>query len=240
MSARESVALEHAYLLHQRPFRNSSQLLECFSSDHGRIGLVAHGSRRTPRGARALLQPFVPLRVSWTRRSELGRLLHVEPAGQALALTGNALLSGYYVNELVMTLTARDDVNPEAFSCYVECLHSLRSGQSAARTLRLFELAMLSAVGYGIELRYDVVAREPIDPERRYVVDVESGPRPIQGNRGYLGKNLISLRDGLLDDQESLRAAKRLLGDALRHHLGGRELRSRAVLKDIVQRGLTP
>ncbi len=86
MSEREHVLLELGFVLHQRPYRNTSQLLECTTAEHGRVGLIARGSRRTNSRQRALLQPFVPLRLSWLRRGELGQLTHVEPAAARLDL----------------------------------------------------------------------------------------------------------------------------------------------------------
>ena len=74
MTEREEVFLERGFVLHQRPFRNTSQLVDCLTSQYGRVGLVARGSRRSSRGQRAFLQPFVPLRLSWVRRGELGQL----------------------------------------------------------------------------------------------------------------------------------------------------------------------
>jgi DNA repair protein RecO (recombination protein O) len=102
MSERERVLLEHGFVLHQRAYRNTSQLLECLAEQHGRIGLVARGSRAPKSGQRALLQPFAPLRLSWQKRGELGRLTLVEAAGPSSELAGPHLLAGYYANELLL------------------------------------------------------------------------------------------------------------------------------------------
>ncbi|HEX7081907.1 MAG TPA: DNA repair protein RecO [Gammaproteobacteria bacterium] len=242
MSDRETVLLEQAFVLHQRPYRNTSQLLECLTPGHGRVGLVARGSRRSPRGQRALLQPFVPLSLSWSRRGELGRLTHVEARGSAFELTAQRLLAGYYVNELLLRLLARGDPNEALFSCYSDCLSSLNASSSVARALRLFELRLLRALGYGLELDCDIESGEPLQPEGRYLYDVERGPRSagerVAEEQAYTGRELIALRCETLDDEESLRAARRLLGRVLQEYLGEQPLKSRAVLKDIVTRGL--
>jgi DNA repair protein RecO (recombination protein O) len=235
---RNSVEREPAYLLHQRPYRNTSQLLECMTLHHGRIGLVAQGSRRAGTGSRALLQPFVPLRLSWTRRGELGRVTGVESPSAALALTGTRLMAGYYVNELMLRLIPRDDANSAAFSCYTECLAALEHTPSVARTLRLLEYRLLNALGFGLQLSNEVASNAPIDPDRRYAFDFDSGPRMQNGHAGYLGADLISLREERLDGEDALRAARKLLGDALALHLGERRLKSRDVLQDITARGL--
>jgi len=221
MSEREQVLLEGGFVLHQRPYLNTSQLLECVTAAHGRVGLVARGSRRAASRQRALLQPFVPLRLSWIRRGDLGRLTQVEASALAFDLAGLSLLAGYYASELLLRLTARGDPNAEVFSCYSRCLAQLAAHGNVARALRLFELDLLRALGYGLEL------------------DAEANTgRPLRADEVYAGRELISLRERELDGDAALRAAQRLLGRALRTHLGDRPLRSRLVLQDIVSRGL--
>ena len=242
MTEREQVLLEPAFVLHQRPYRNTSQLLECMTANHGRVGLVARGSRRTGSGQRALLQPFVPLRLSWLRRGDLGRLTHVEAAGLSYDLVAQRLLGGYYANELLLRLTARGDPNAEIFSCYSRCLAELAETRVVARPLRVFELGLLQALGVGIELASDSASGEPLQPERRYVFELEQGLRraadaDVDADL-YTGRDLIALRECRLEDDGSLRAAQRLLGRVLRAHLGERPLQSRLVLQDIVSRGL--
>jgi DNA repair protein RecO (recombination protein O) len=242
MSERRVVLLERGFVLHQRPYRNTSQLLECVTATHGRVGLIARGSRRTATGQRALLQPFVPLRLSWLQRGELGRLTHVEAASPSYELETQRLLAGYYGNELLLRLTARDDPNEAVFSCYSRCLAELAAGAHVARTLRIFELQLLQALGFGLELDADVATGDPLRPELRYSFEVEVGARPSSvvdpDADVYSGMHLISLRERILEDEGSLRAAQRLLGRVLRAYLGERPLQSRLVLQDIVSRGL--
>jgi len=246
MSEREHVLLEQGFVLHQRAYRNTSQLLECVTATHGRVGLVARGSRRTTRrdpGQRALLQPFVPLRLSWLQRGELGRLTHVEPAAASYDLAAQRLLAGYYSNELLLRLTARGDPNADVFSCYSRCLAELASSAHVARTLRVFELHLLRALGYGIELDADAATGEPLRADSRYVFELEHGPRATELDDPdadvYSGSDLISLREQALATEGSLRTAQRLLGRVLRVYLGDRPLQSRLVLQDIVSRGLS-
>ncbi|NNC63287.1 MAG: DNA repair protein RecO, partial [Gammaproteobacteria bacterium] len=175
MSEREQVQLERAYVLHQRAYRNTSQLLDCLSEHHGLVTLVAQGSRRAYKGQRAILQPFLPLRVSWVRRGELGRLTHVELERTATPLAGQSLLAGFYLNELLLRLTARGDPNADIFSCYSRCLSDLMTPSSVARALRLFELRLLQALGYAVELGYDVESGEPIQPGFSYRFEAERG-----------------------------------------------------------------
>lgn len=241
MAEREQVFLEHGFVLHQRPYRDSSQLLECMTAVHGRMGLVARGSRRAATRQRALLQPFVPLKLSWIRRGDLGRLTHVEADGPSYALEGQRLLAAFYANELLLRLLARGDPNGDAFSCYSRCLVRLAEATSAARALRVFELELLRALGYGLELDGDSETGEPLRSDSSYVYELEQGFRRAEGDADedrYPGRDLLALRALTLDDDASLRTAQRLLGRALKAHLGDRPLKSRLVLQDIVSRGL--
>jgi DNA repair protein RecO (recombination protein O) len=242
MAEREQVLLEHVFVLHQRPYRDSSQLLECMTAAHGRIGLVARGSRRAASRQRALLQPFVPLRLSWIRRGELGRLTHVEANGPSYSLEGQRLLAGFYSNELLLRLLARGDPNADAFSCYSRCLARLGEAAGVSRALRIFELELLHALGYGLELDGDSMTGEPLRGDLCYVYELEQGFRRADvadtDADVYSGGDLMSLRERALDDEGSLRTAQRLLGRALKAHLGERPLQSRLVLQDIVSRGL--
>jgi DNA repair protein RecO (recombination protein O) len=242
MAEREQVLLEHGFVLHQRPYRDSSQLLECITFAHGRMGLVARGSRRAATRQRALLQPFVPLKLSWIRRGDLGRLTHVEADGQSYSLPGQRLLAAFYANELLLRLLARGDPNGDAFSCYSRCLAKLGETPSVARTLRVFELELLRALGYALELDGDTETGEPLRADLSYVYELEHGFRPAAGadldEDRYPGRDLLALRALTLDDDASLRTAQRLLGRALKAHLGERPLKSRLVLQDIVSRGL--
>ena len=242
MADRESVELADAYLLHHRPYRNTSQLIDCLTRDHGLVALVAQGSRRPKGGQRAVLQPFLALQISWVRRGELGRLTHVELRAPAGELSGERLLAGFYLNELLLRLVARGDANVPVFSCYSRALAELETKANTSMVLRLFELRFLAALGYGLDLHHDAETGEPICAERRYHFEPEVGARPevdsVSGGDSYWGRELISLRDEKLDDENSLRAAKRLLSRVLAVYLGERPLKTRAVLRDILARGV--
>lgn len=240
MADREHVQLARGFVLHQRPYRNTSQLLECLTERHGRVALIAQGTKRGVPMRRALLQPFTPIVLSWIRRGELGRLTHVEAAGASHDLAAQPLLAGFYANELVLRLLARGDPNDEVFSCYSRCLAELGQRKQVARTLRLFELRLLRTLGYGLELGADADTGEPLRGDALYRVELERGPRlaDCADDDTYSGHELIAMHDETLHDDTTLRAAQRLLGRVLNAYLGDRPLQSRRVLRDIVARGL--
>jgi len=244
MTDRETVQLEAGFVLHQRPYRNTSQLVDCLTENHGVITLVAQGSRRPGAGQRAALQPFSSLYLSWVRRGELGRLTHAEAKPPAMMLSGEALLAGFYLNELLLRLMGRGDANAPAYSCYSRCLADLAHPSETSRALRLFELRFLEALGYGLGLEQDVETGDPIRPQGRYRFKPEHGisiqAESASGPDIFSGRELISLREERLDDEGSLKAAKRLLRRALSVYLGERPLSTRSVLKDVYGRGLKP
>jgi len=242
VSETERVQLEQAFVLHQRSYKNTSQLIDCLTERHGILSLVAQGSRRPAKGQRAILQPFIPLAISWTRRGDLGRLIHAESAAATMPLTGSALLAGYYVNELILRLMAKGDPNASAYTCYTRCLASLAQNAGIARALRLFEFGLLRALGYGVELGHDVETGQPINAGLCYRFEAERGvyvcAEPDDRETTFLGRDLIAMHEGDLKDDGALRAAKRLLRTVLSIYLGDRPLKTSRVIRDVVGRGL--
>jgi DNA repair protein RecO (recombination protein O) len=165
-----------AFVLHARPWRETSLLLEAFTRDHGRVGLVARGVRSArSRLPRASLQPLQPLLLDWVARGELGTLSSVEPTGTRWRITGDALIAGMYVNELVLRLTSRNDAHPAAFGAYTECLVRLAEDSDIAWTLRRFERDLLADLGYALML--DATSSgAPVDAHEVYGYAAEAGP----------------------------------------------------------------
>lgn len=229
----ERVSLAPAYLLHQRPWRETSRVLEIWSRDHGRLGLVARGVRRPRAPQRSLLQPFTPLLMSWSQRTELGNLGAVEATGVAPALRGKPLLAAFYINELLLRLLPRQDAHPDLYAVYAGTLLAL-AGPKPAASLRLFEVQLLAAIGYGLSLAQTDTG-EPVDPDTEYLYDLDAGPRPASGREGpgvpVSGRTLLALQRVNLDDADDLKAAKRLLAAALQRHLDGRALKTSGVMR---------
>jgi DNA repair protein RecO (recombination protein O) len=227
--------LEPAFLMHRRPYRETSALLETFTREHGRVALVARGARRPRSALRGALQPFVPLLIGWSARGELGTLRSVDVPVTVSTLEGRALLSGLYVNELLMRLTHRNDPHPELFDAYVAVLASLREGDDVPQSLRLFEKRTLESIGYGMLLDREADSGAPVAAERRYAYRPDHGPTLAAARKGesveVTGATLLALaREGLLDT-EGQREAKRLMRFVIQTHLGGRPLASRTLFR---------
>lgn len=231
MSTRCLVALEPAYVLHHYPYRDSSLLLEVFSRQHGRLGLVARGARSARGRWRGQLQGFNPLLLSWSQRGELGTLTGVDARGGAAAFTGRQLLSAYYLNELVLRLLVRHDPHPELFDAYERALGELAGREEAA--LRCFEKRLLDALGYGLLLDRTADSGLPIEPAATYGYQLERGPvrcdNPADSGLYLRGSSLLALHHEALADPQAGRDAKRLLRAALSIYLGSRPLRTREV-----------
>ena len=236
MSASRRVQDEPAWLLHHRPFRDTSRILDVLSRDHGRLSLVARGSRSAKSRLKGVLRPFLPLRLSWVIRSDMGTLTGAELDGAPIALTGDALLSGYYVNELILTLLHRHDAQPEIYSLYSDTVRALNASEEVAAALRRFEMEALGLLGYALNLDHDTRTGAPLDPDCRYEYRVEQGPVEADGREGpmvFSGAELKSIAGQSFGDEQTLRAASRLLRQVIAWHLGGKELMSRKVLKEI-------
>jgi DNA repair protein RecO (recombination protein O) len=158
-------------------------------------------------------------------------------------LRGDALLSAYYVNELVMHFLHRDDPQPEIFALYAEAIAQLGTGDDVAAALRNFELDILSLLGYEVSVEHVAGTREDVDPEGNYDYRVEQGPVPVRREEGPLvfrGAILQSIGARQFDDADVLRAASRLLRHVIAHHLGGKELQSRKVLLEVHRGRIAP
>lgn len=235
----DRVQLQSAYILHQRPWRDTSALLEVFTRAHGRIGLVARGVRRRSAKLKTTLQPFQPLLLSWTGRGDLAILTDAEGMGAPIALTGSRLLCGFYVNELVIRLLHRHDPHAELFDDYARCLtHLTDVAANEEIALRLFEKRLLAACGYGLNLTQDIASGQPVRADAYYEYVLEQGPReaPAESAPLFAGSSLLALSEGRLDDDGVRRDAKRLLRAALDLYLGDKPLKTREVLRGMRKR----
>ncbi|HSG97576.1 MAG TPA: DNA repair protein RecO, partial [Woeseiaceae bacterium] len=179
---------------------------------------------------------FLPLRVSWVAKSDLGTLTGAEAAGAPGQLHGDALLSAYYVNELMLNFLHRDDSQPEIFALYDEVITALARDKDMAATLRGFELELLGLLGYAISLDHEAGSHDTLDPDQSYDYRLEQGPVPVDRDDGPLvfpGSVLLEIAARRFDDADVVRAAGRLLREVIDYHLGGKELQSRKVLREV-------
>ncbi len=243
--ARKRESLHAAFVLHHRPWRDTSRILEVFTRDHGRLTLFARGVRGTRAPLASILLPFQPLLVAWSGRGDAGQLTRAE-AVAAPMLPPAAVMPAYYLNELVLRLTARHDPLPALFDAYAESMEALRCGAEPARPLRLFEKRLLDLLGYGIDLLHEARSGEPVRPGRQYHFSPSEGLRVLdcatgaKQEPGLAGSSLLELHAGTLADPRSLDDARRLLRAALAPLLEGRELATRAVARSVSSRRRPP
>jgi DNA repair protein RecO (recombination protein O) len=230
-SSGRHVWLAPAYVLHQFAYRDTSRIVEVFTSDHGRLTLFARGANGPKSGLRGVLCPFQRLLVSWVGKTEACQLVWAEIDGALTRLGKERLMSGFYLNELLLKLTERCDPHPEIFGSYASCVEALCSGQSEEPCLRRFEKRLLADLGYGLELSRTDEGR-PVETDRYYRFAAERGPQPCvaEAPDAVYGRSLADLQADTFSDERSLRDAKRVLRAALDVCLGGRELKSRQVM----------
>lgn len=239
-------SLQPAYLLHRRPYRDTSQLLELLCLEYGRIGVVARGTRRLHRGGStgALLQPFRPLLVSFGGRSELKTLSAVEPGGELEPLHGDSLLSGFYLNELLVRTVQRGEPHPSLFAAYAAALAAIASATPTdiACCLRRFEFTLLDTLGYGIAFDQVALSGDPVRVGQYYVFVPGEGVQPVSsavsaravaamsGAPPVAGEHLLALASGEFGGHVAA-VAKRVSRAALAELLGPQPLLSRALFR---------
>ncbi len=228
-----------AWILHHRPFSNSSMIFEVITADHGRIALLAKGSRSAKSKFRGILRPFMPLNISWLSRLNLGTLIDVEMKGLPLSLSGDALISGYYINELLLKLLHKDDIQSEIFHLYSETIKNLINIENLSITLRQFEIKLLELLGYALNLDEDSRTRLPIDPIKYYIYNPDMGLSMVDIKKGpmiFLGSELIAIRKQEFNCTNTLKCASRLLRNVISHQLGNKKLMTRKVIEEMKRR----
>jgi DNA repair protein RecO (recombination protein O) len=232
------IELTPGYLLHHRPWRDTSRILEVYTREHGRLTLFARGVRGPTAKLAGVLQPFQPLLVSFSGRGEAATLCGAERAESCPALPPASLLAGFYLNELLLKLTTRHDPLPELFDHYHATLAALRAGAALEPSLRLFEKRLLEVLGYGLDLATETASGEPIEAQALYHFRPAAGlARAAPGSHGALhGSSLLALAAEDLSGAQALEDARRLLTAALAGCLEGRPLATRAVARALARK----
>ena len=230
------VELAHGCVLHQRPFRDTSLIVEIFTREHGRLTTFARGARG-PRPRFHGLQPFRPLLLSFSGRGEAPNLTAAEPDGAVPPVPSSSLLAAFYLNELLIRLTERHDPHPELYDAYCATVDGLRAGQGLEPLLRRFEKQLLDLVGFGVDLSVDTAGRA-VEAGAYYHFLPARGVLPAAADAAGScpGRVLLALAaEDLIEDAEGLKAARALLRAALDHCLEGRELSTRVVARSVAK-----
>ena len=244
-----AVYLQPALILQQRNYRETSLIIDVLTRDFGRVAILAKGVRTPKSKTAGLLQPFIPLVLSYVGKAELKILTNVErnaglqQACDAHPLSGDTLLSlkalnglgfycGFYINELVACFLHTSDPHPEVFKYYNECLLCLTNCNSMEAALRLFELKLLECAGYGLQLDCDC-NEQPIQALKKY--HYIAGHGAVEALDGPVsGKTLLALSKTELSDPQVLSEAKSLMRRVIEVYLQGKPLKSRVVINKIM------
>ena len=231
------VETQVAYILHKRPFRDTSQILDVFTREHGRISLMSRGSRGAKSRIGGLLQIFRPLLMGWQGRGEMPFLNSVEMADiKAPVLTGKSQMSAMYINELLVYLLHKNDVHAEIFDHYHACLYSLKDTENVETVLRLFEKELLQLLGFGLNLVVDADSGEAVREECHYAYHFEHGPVICDQNRQLKhpvlsGLSLIAFARNEIVTEQHRSEIKQLMRYVLAGHLGHKKLKSRELFR---------
>jgi len=234
-----------AYVLHSHAWSETSLIVELFTRDRGRIVLAAKGAKRPTSNFRSLLLPFQPLHVVLGKtpadeQAEILTLRSADWAGGRPLMPASALLGGYYLNELLLKLLARQDPHPALFDAYADTVTSLAEGVEEAVALRAFELLLLRELGVLPDLSVATLSAEPVQADTRYTLQAEAGL--VRSAQGVAGAHWVTLEAALKHGsapavQHACRAVASALRvplrDTLHYHLGGAPLRTRQVRQGV-------
>ena len=232
MKNEEHVFLEMAFILHRRPYSNTSLILELLTLNYGRVSALARSARGLKSRYKGKLELFSPFLISWSGRSNLKFLGHAELNGMPYLLKGEALLCGFYLNELLMRLLHPNDPYIQLFYLYRSTLKQLVNGQ-LEQSLRCFEKRLLDELGYGLPLLYDVEMNLPLKSNQFYQYFPDLGffsCKKNGENNVFSGKSLLALQEESFPDESSLKEIKRLMRLTLSPLLGKKPLKSRELL----------
>jgi len=229
--------LEPGYVLHTYPYKETSLIVEAFTRSHGRVGLLARGARRPRSALRGMLLSFHPLRLSWSGSAELSTLVRAEWVGGVVSPSGQGLMCGFYLNELLLRLLPRNDSHEALFDLYAKSLARLSAAKTYSSVLRQFERGFLTELGYSLILDREGSSGAPIDPLKRYAYEPERGPVPAMGlHPGALtvsGRTLLDMAADGYERPQTREEAMLLMRDLIGHRLGGQSLHTRWILKEL-------
>jgi DNA repair protein RecO (recombination protein O) len=243
------------FVLHTYPYRETSLIVEAFTRSHGRMAFVAKGAKRPNSAMRATLNPFQGLSFTWFGKAEMKTLKTAEHERILPQLSGAALMSAFYMNELLIKLAQREDAHDALFLAYEDALVELASSyadenrtRKIAITLRKFELTLLSDLGYALQLEEEVDSQVPVSADKKYIYLMERGPIPLDRHARLAdngrdssevdglqlrGKTLLDLASGDYADAVTLSEAKQLMRAAINQLLGDKPLHTRQLIREL-------
>jgi DNA repair protein RecO (recombination protein O) len=239
MVERRRVDRAAAFVLHTYPYSETSLLVEAFTRSHGRVPWLAKGARRAGSRLRGVLLAFQPMEASWSGRGEIRTLVRCEWVGGGPLLARERLFCGFYLNELVLRLLAREDPHEALFDSYADAIARLRHEIDAAPILRMFERRLLQEVGYGLVLDRVAGAGAPVEADRLYRYEPDRGlvvlsSGPGSGDSPVLpGRALLAIARDDYSDPSVAQCAKGLMRIAIDHRLDQRPLHTRAILREL-------
>jgi len=227
------------YVLHTFPFKETSLVVELFAHGFGRVAATAKGARRPRSAMRGMMQAFQPLVATWSGKLELKTLHSLDWGGGLLLLKGEALMCGFYLNELLLRLLPREDPHEALFEYYSATLKILASGEDLASTLRRFELKLLQELGYAIPLGVDT-DNAAIDTTYIYRYEAEHGAirlnaalKHTQNGVQLSGGALMAMANDDYSQTQTQQQSKQLMRYLLAHYLGDKPLHTRQLLIDL-------
>jgi DNA repair protein RecO (recombination protein O) len=220
---------EIIYVLHTYPFKETSLIVEIFSKVHGRVSIVAKGARRPRSLVRGMLQSFQSLQATWSGQGEIKTLHSIDWCDALLQIEGDALICGFYINELLMRLLPKEDPHETLFDFYHQTMELLSKNDYLSVTLRRFELRLLQELGYEILLLNDENG-ELVNPNKIYNYEVGYGPSENKGSSAgfsLLGKTLIDMASDDYTDHTTEMQSKQLMRYLIGHYIGDKPLNSK-------------
>lgn len=233
------IDLHPCYVLHQRPYRETSLILDIFSLEYGRVDLIAKGVKRSKKGWVNILQPAKKMELAWSARSEMGTLTAAETSETSPDIHGRGLLTVFYINELLIRMLHKHEPHSELFDIYDSTLRLLSSEENPERILRVFEKHLLNTLGYGLVLDHEPGTGAKIRRDVRYYYLLNHGPasiRPdVSGHVRISGEALLALENEVAWNDDVAKEIKGLMRFILDEYTGDRPLESRALYKAYIR-----
>ncbi len=234
------IELTPCYILHRRDYSETSLILDVFSRDHGRVNLIAKGAKRNKKQQGISHNLFQKYHISWVSKSELGTLTDIETVSISNSLKSEIMMTGFYMNEIILRLLHKHESHPELFDSYDIAIQRLTENRSKEVVLRYFEKTLLQSLGYGIILDYEIATGDRIDAEKEYFYKFDYGPSTEfsstkEAGINISGKTLLELDAESLSETKNINEAKVLLRKILEQHLGERPLASRELYQAYVK-----